>query len=205
MKKQNLTYNLEKYGDNENILFITGLSGSGKTTLSYKLSYEYNAEVLELDCMGNYYNDKYNNTVIHNITSKFLNENQDINYIIKNKKYMELKLYNFDKYIMINDRYFKYIVNYCNNSKGLYIVEGTQLFMTINPEYFIEKPVIIVGTSAMKSFYRRLKRQLTKEEKQHPFTKGRRHIKKLLNDSKRLHYKDVKKLKKFIELLNANI
>lgn len=47
-----------------NILFITGLSGNGKTTLSLDLSKKYNAIVLNLDCLCNYYNEKFNNTLI---------------------------------------------------------------------------------------------------------------------------------------------
>ncbi len=76
--------------------------------------------------------------------------------------------------------------------------------MTINPNLFFDKSIIIICESSLKSLSRRLNRQLTTKEKLHPLSIGRKHIKKLLNDSKRLHYKDVKKLNYFISILQES-
>ncbi len=121
---------------------------------------------------------------------------------------MELKLNDFNSYIKYNNIFFiffDYIYKYClsHNDKN-FIIEGTQLFMTIDPNLFIDKSIIIIGESSLKSLIRRLNRQLTIKEKQHPLSFGRKHIKKLLNDSRRLHYKDVKKLNYFISILERN-
>lgn len=202
--KNNYVNNVEKFGNENNILFITGLSGSGKTTLSSQLAEKSNAVVLNLDCLGNYYSSKFDNTLIKNITKNFFALNSDIENIIKRGKYMDLKLNNFDDYIKYNERYLRFIYNYClNNKENSFIIEGTQLFMTINPAFFRDKSIIIIRKSALKSLVRRLNRQLTIKEKMHPFSIGRKHIKKLLKDSKRLHYKDVKKLNNFISIIQS--
>lgn len=205
ISKGNFENNVSKFSKENNVLFITGLSGSGKTTLSNELSQQYKSIILGLDCLGNYYSPKFENTLIKNITNKFLKSNPDINSIIKKGKYMEVKLNNFNDYIKYNNMYFDYIYEYClNHYEKNFIIEGTQLFMTIDPSFFFDKSIIIIGESSLKSLIRRLNRQLTTREKLHPLLIGRKHIKKLLNDSKRLHHKDVKKLNYFISILQKN-
>ncbi len=202
--KNNYGSNVEKFGNENNILFITGLSGSGKTTLSNQLAEKFNAVILNLDCLGNYYSSKFDNTLIKDITKSFFESNSDIENIIKSGKYMNLKLNNFDYYIKYNNKYLNFIYNYClNNKENSFIIEGTQLFMTINPTFFRDKSIIIIRKSVLKSLVRRLNRQLTIKEKLHPFSIGRKHIKKLLINSKRLHYKDVKKLNNFIYIIQS--
>lgn len=117
---------------------------------------------------------------------------------------MNLKLNYPEEYAAWNKKYITFVEQYCNSHKGNYVVEGTQLFMTMEPEHFKGEPMIIMQTSAWQSFFRRMKRQLKKEEKKHPFTIGKKHILKLVNDSKRLHYRDAKKLNIFIEKLREN-
>ena len=70
--------------------------------------------------------------------------------------------------------------------------------MTLNPLFFKDKPLIVIRESSLKCLFRRLKRELKEEEKRHPLKMGKKYIKKLLNDSKGLHFKDLKKLNNFI-------
>ena len=98
ISKRNFVNNFDKSKNGNNTLFITGLSGSGKTCLSNKLSKEYNAVVLNLDCLGSYYSLKFNDTLIKDITTDFFELYPRIKTIIKSGKYMELKLKHFSYY-----------------------------------------------------------------------------------------------------------
>ena len=205
ISKPNLKYNVGDFFTKNNVLFITGLSGSGKTTLSFEISNKYKAEIFNLDCLSNFYSTKFNNTLIKKITGNFLKLNVDIDKILKNEKYMDLKLNHFDEYKEYNKKYFNYVCDYCIDHRNTnFVIEGTQLFMTLDPTFFYDKSLIIVRKSAMKSLIRRLKRELKDDEKKHPLTVGKRHIKKLLNDSKRLHYRDLKKLNLFINSIQKS-
>lgn len=72
------------------------------------------------------------------------------------------------------------------------------MFMTNDSVFFLDKPLVVVGTSALKSLFQRLDRQLSDEEKKKPFSVGKTHIMKLLKDVRRLQYKDAKKLNRFL-------
>lgn len=203
ISKKNLEYNTKDfYCGKEKILYIIGLSGSGKTTLGLKKAKENNAILLELDNLGGFFGEYKNSCeLMHKIVSDFLNINIELKKLLQKGKYMDLKLNHFEDYIMWNRKYIKFIEEYVSKNEGSYIIEGTHLFMTIEPKHFIGKPLIVVRTGALKSLLRRISRQLKSDEKKHPFTLGRKHLKKLLNDSKRLHYKDVKKLNSFLNKL----
>ena len=206
ISKKNITINIDDFDNSNNILFITGLSGSGKSTLSKYYAIKYNATILELDCFSNFNSNKFKNSLIRKITGKFYKSQPKISDIIKKGRYMDLKLNHFNDYVYYNNKYLEYICKYCEaHPKQNFIVEGTQLFMTIDPSYFVDKSLIIIRTSAFYSFIRRLNRQLTSKEKLHPFTYGKSHLRKLLNDSKRLHYRDVEKLNSFLKELGSDI
>ena len=53
----------------------------------------------------------------------------------------------------------KSLIDLCHaDSKNLYIIEGLQIYMWLNPEYIKDQPVIIKGTSATQSFIRAINR-----------------------------------------------
>ena len=49
---KDIQYSFEKYRNEDNILFITGLVGSGKSTLARKLGKKYNATVITQDFLA---------------------------------------------------------------------------------------------------------------------------------------------------------
>lgn len=152
-----------------------------------------------MDCLCNYYNEKFNNTLIKCLTGNFLKNNAKLDEILKNEEFMDLKLNRTSEYIFYIKRYFEYVYKFCLDYKNInFIIEGTQLFMTLNPLFFKDKPLIVIRESSLKCLFKRLKRELKEEEKRHPLKMGKKYIKKLLNDSKRLHFKDLKKLNNFI-------
>lgn len=197
-----LKYNVDRFGLNNNILYVTGLSGSGKTTLAKDFSCEYNAILFELDTLGGFYSEyKDCNSMIRELTKDFLNFNKELDLIIRKNKFVKLKIKNFNEYSKWINKYIKYLEEYTYNTNGLFVFEGTQLFKCLDPKYFISKPLVIVRTSALISMFRRIRRQKYIDKikgKKHFYKK---HFWKLLNDSKRLHYRDVKLMNKFLNAL----
>lgn len=199
--KKNLEYNLDKYNNNNNILYITGLSGSGKTTIAKDLAIKYNAVLFELDNLGGYFGEyKEDPSEIHILTKEFLDKNIELKEIIKKNKYVDLKIRHFEQYAMWTNKYINFLEEEAHKSKKLYIFEGTQIFKCIDSNHYLNKPLIIVRTSSIVSLIRRIKRQHRIDIEKNKPNFYKKHFWKLLNDSKRLHLKDVFYLNKFIEL-----
>ena len=59
LEKGDVCYNLNKWPDQYNILYITGHSGSGKTTLGIDIAKEFNCCRVELDYIAVYYLRKF--------------------------------------------------------------------------------------------------------------------------------------------------
>lgn len=197
--KKSLEYNVDKYNLNNNILYVTGLSGSGKTFLSKELSRKYNAILMELDNLGGFYGEyKFSDSIIHQLTKQFLDENSKLDSIIKKSKFIELKIKNFQEYSKWINKYTTFLENYAHSKEQYFIFEGTQIFKCLKPKYFSNKPLIIVRTSALISLIRRIKRQKNLDKIKGKNKFYRKHLLKLLNDSKRLHFKDVIILNKFL-------
>lgn len=201
--KKNIVWNIEKYNRDNNILYVTGLSGSGKTTISNSLANKFGAQLFELDHLegffGKYKND---NSIIHSLTEKFLNKNLELKTIIKKGNYFDLKINNFQEYVKWTQKYIRYLEEYALSNKNLFILEGTQLFKCVDTKHFYNKPFIIVRTSSIWSLIRRLKRHYKIDKKNHKKNFFTKHLWKLLNDSKRLHFKDYYHLNEFLKKFN---
>ena len=152
--------NLDKWKPGgSNILFITGLSGSGKSSSADKLAKENNALKFEFDIFENR-NGSFDRST-KRIYEQLLNRNP------KYKKILESDIARKDNEIVYNNDYLqqknaaiKDLVRMCNADRAhLYIIEGIQIYEYLNPEFFKDKPLIIKGTSATKSFMRALKRE----------------------------------------------
>lgn len=124
-----------------NILLITGLSGSGKSTLGKQLSKKYKAEYIELDCISD---------IIKNnrpyILQKWMNtlSSEELKDLYKDPFEGEFQ-----------PSFLNFCINYAKNNKDKkFIIEGIQIY-----ELFKDKarnyPLIIKGTSVLKSFYQR--------------------------------------------------
>ena len=132
-----LVYNMDQWlNSSDGKLFITGYTGSGKSTLASKFSKKYNVKHIELD---DYI------PVDVNKVKRLRSEN----------KFKELQLY-FDK---ISNK----AINDLLNSKDKLIIEGIQIFLFNDLNKFKEHSIIITGTSALKSFYRAVKRNLNSD------------------------------------------
>lgn len=197
---KNIYFNLDKIDIlSNNVIFVTGLSGSGKTTFAKKLSKEYEATLFELDNLGGFFGEyKESEELIHSLTAEFLNINYELREIIRQEKYVDLKIKNFDKYIYWTNKYIEFLLKYAKEQKRIFVFEGTQIFKCISAEKISNNPLIIIGTSSFISMLRRIKRHYKIDKARNKPNFFKKHLWKLLNDSKRLHFKDFKELNRFL-------
>ena len=162
VSKDNIEYNLDKWGTkNHNILYITGLSGAGKSTLTDKLSKENpDAIIITLDfffmsLLSKERYEKYKNRLDY-ITSDYFNKYHNkvgmFSNISRTVKWEDIE--NSGKEIR------KFINWIKNNYDDKIIIEGTQLFAYYDGNEFKNEPLIIIGTSMLKAFMRRAKRDM---------------------------------------------
>lgn len=150
--KDDVVKNLDKWGKGKNnILYITGLSGSGKSTIAKKYAKKNNAKLFGLDDLELMYDIDAHNNPYNKINVMFYDK------IIKRYPIAEMPL---------DDRFWEKLlqmVSYIEelmhqDSDTLYVMEGIQIYEIYESGYFLDKPIIIKGTSMIKSLYRRYKR-----------------------------------------------
>lgn len=137
-----------------NILLVTGLSGSGKSTYASLLSKIYEERFkkkyihFELDCLDFYLGGKI---PIENIKKS---EPGLYDFINKKKLSPEKRKYNNTEIVKLYKEYIKYLISWCKKHKeNCYIIEGIQIYETfeMGDTHIISQPLIILGTSALKS------------------------------------------------------
>lgn len=147
-------YNLDKWMHGKNILFVTGLSGGGKSTKARQLATEFHAIYIELDQISHAFDFKDNpskNRQDEIWIAEFLKENN----ITKDP--MKMSDAEHDKYFL---KCMDYLVSKAKADSGnLYVFEGIQVikYGRYN-NYIFGWPMIIKGTSMLKSILNRKKR-----------------------------------------------
>ena len=149
--------NLDKWNPGKNnILFITGLSGSGKTTLAKNLGKDKPAIVFEIDGLARNY-DSSNMGILAKIKERYPEYQRAVESKWATTKGSDVVLKNERTHML--QTVTKSLIDLCHaDSKNLYIIEGLQIYMWLNPEYIKDQPVIIKGTSATQSFIRAINR-----------------------------------------------
>ena len=149
--------NLDKWNPGKNnILFITGLSGSGKTTLAKDLGKDKPAIVFEIDGLARNY-DSSNMGILAKIKERYPEYKRAVESKWATTKGSDVVLKNERTHML--QTVTKSLIDLCHaDSKNLYIIEGLQIYMWLNPEYIKDQPVIIKGTSATQSFIRAINR-----------------------------------------------
>lgn len=139
----------------ENILFIAGLAGSGKTTLSREFGKDKNIEIIALDDMmvPGLFSDE-NLKDYHHLIYKFFTSTEIGKFHRDNKEYTE------DMVLNVLPAFIQFISN--NLASKKIVIEG---FYFVNDKFFdkvksvVKKhSIMILGTSMIKAFYRRMKR-----------------------------------------------
>ena len=155
--KDHMEFNLDKFGKSENILYITGLGGSGKSTIISEYGKKYNAEALEFDAITSaliHGLENLNRNKIHPIILEYL-ETQNPN---------KLNGFNDPRFNVECVKFLDWFENRVTKDDKLYILEGMQIFICFNPERFIGKPMVIMGTSVVKSMFRSVSRRYKRSE-----------------------------------------
>ncbi len=194
-----ITFNLDKFKKDSNILLVTGLSGSGKSYLSRQLAKEYNASIFQPEWLKH---TKHITPEFKPLLESFFDIHPNIVDLAKakwNNAKSEDKNELFKKYINL---FFKHFLSNIDKDK-LYIVEGLQIFSLIDFELIKNYPIIIKGTSSTKSLKNRYKRDLANKN----ITKRTAKFKflmRILKEGRLYQFKHRKVLNKFIKNYTLN-
>ena len=203
----NLEFNLNKWSKSgpHNLLYITGISGSGKTTLAKEMCKKYKAEYIELD--------KFTLGIVKGLDRWFENVNNgtyEVHPLLKEyfSKLDHLTTNGSWSKPDMGDEHTKFLIWLINKVKGdgtLYIVEGAQFFMKLSnmdPDLIKGEPLIVVGTSAFKSWVRRIKRDTANDETISRFIY---HLKKDVPMLFKYYFSNEKDLQKYIKNMQSNV
>ena len=165
----NLEFNLNKWSKSgpHNLLYITGISGSGKTTLAKEMCKKYKAEYIELDKftlgivkgLDRWFEYVNNGTYeVHPLLKEYFSQ---LDHLTTNGSWSKPDMGNE------HDKFLTWLIKKVKGNGTLYIVEGAQFFMKLSnmdPDLIKGEPLIVVGTSAFKSWVRRIKRDTSNDE-----------------------------------------
>ena len=203
----NLEFNLNKWSKSgpHNLLYITGISGSGKTTLAKEMCKRYKAEYIELDKftlgivkgLDRWFENVSNGTYeVHPLLKEYFSQ---LDHLTTNGSWSKPDM---------GDEHTKFLTWLVNKVKGngtLYIVEGAQFFMKLSnmdPNLIKGEPIIVVGTSAFKSWVRRIKRDTATDETISRFIY---HLKKDVPMLFKYYFSNEKDLQKYIKNMQSNV
>ena len=183
----NIEYNTDtlKPNSDNNILFITGFSGSGKSTLMVNLKEKYGNNIITIAgdtffmvCLYKY-RMANTTTELKNVNKFDFSRESCKSYIGPVLKryfdiyYKDINLSNgkfSNKELFV---YWEHFINWLYNdvkeNASLYrnkiiVVEGIQIYVT-NPELYKDHALIITGTSMLKSYFRKTKRDIISDKK----------------------------------------
>lgn len=154
-------------------LWITGASGDGKSTLANKLAKDNNAIVVSTDYVLMYIgftpeefenkiqklSNEYGLNLENNmLATEYINTHPNLPRGLRDPK---TKTYNRNKTVPEMVTYFEWVYNKIRTDTKYrnqkYIIEGCEI-SHMDPDFFVDKPIIIMGGSRIQSFYRRIKR-----------------------------------------------
>lgn len=156
----NYKYNIDNFSKYK-VVWITGYSGGGKTTLAEKLITDnpnIKLERISLDLFTTAYEAHYGyETYRDNL--EILNSIEEPNYI---KMFFKSKpaLKPDTKLFQAIEMFGVWLEEYAKHHRVHFAVEGIQIGY-MDPAFFKDRPLIIVGTSAINSYFRRHKRDLS--------------------------------------------
>ena len=193
ISRNDLNINLETFKNENNILFITGLVGSGKSTLARELGKKYNATVIIQDFLA--WSDCYDSDECKFFVTLFIEIYPETKEYFKNNTWRKATLSNElkDDY---RKKFDKMVIEYAiNNKNEIFIYEGSDLFCKSDFNLFLNKPLIIKRTSAIKSFIRNFKRG---NKDNNTLKKKITYLKRMKWEFKRFYIEDLPRLNDFI-------
>lgn len=154
INKEDIRRNVDNWGTKpyqDNILYVTGFSGSGKTTLSKDYSKRYGAEVFSLDFMDCFWEETLTNRFLREGFKKFPEYKSILSrcespFVFYNRE-------DIDNFLKLRPKVLKYIIDLMHEEKNnLFIIEGIQILYEDFPIDLNNVPLILKGTSGLKSF-----------------------------------------------------
>lgn len=197
--KKDFIYNLDNYGKTYNLLFITGMVGAGKSTISKEIAKNKNAIILSQDwlCWSEVYKD---DEFANEILDEFYKQCPKAREAAKGNCWHTKKL-SLEERNELRYKYNEFLINYSlKNKNNLYIIEGIDVYTTISPEQIKNNGIIVKGTSGLKCFFRRYKRDKNTENQSNLKNKLM-YLKMVINESKIYYFRDRKKVNKLIQLI----
>ena len=155
---EDLYINMDKFESGKcNIILITGFTGSGKSTLGEEMVKKFKCDDhFELDALEWWF--------LGDISEDELKEGMPPIYewLIHNKKYMNKQKPTNAEIAKMMDMMIPYVINWCTKNKDKkYVIEGIQLYESWSKNgkcNYLNYPMILKGTSGLKSTYRAMKR-----------------------------------------------
>ena len=155
---EDLYINMDKFESGKcNIILITGFSGSGKSTLGEEMVKKFKCDDhFELDALEWWFHG--------GISEDELKEGMPpiYDWLIHNKKYMNQQKPTPAEIAKMMDMMIPYVINWCTKNKDKkYVIEGIQLYENWSKNgkcNYLNYPMILKGTSGLKSTYRAMKR-----------------------------------------------
>lgn len=178
INQDDIYYNMEKFESGKNkVLYITGYSGSGKSTLAKQII-EENDDIVFIS--GDYFTLAIIHNLYGNVPEKWKLESPIFKggdyikrYLLVDGNWMNIKRHKTkDKNAMFNNETILALFHqFCiwleeeskmKRCKNRFVVEGCQVALIPNLEFFKDKPLIIKGTSAATSYIRKQKRDFSR-------------------------------------------
>lgn len=197
--KKDFIYNLENYGKTYNLLFVTGLVGAGKSTISKEIARNKNVIILAEDWLTwseVYKEDKFANKILNEFYKQCPRAEE-----VTKKNYWRAKKLSLEEDNELRSKYNEFLINYAlKNENNLYIIEGKDIYRIISAEKIINNGIIVKGTSGLKCFFRRYKRDKNTDNQSNLKNKLM-YLKMVIKQSKIYYFKDRKKLNELIDLI----
>lgn len=195
-------FDLWKKKSDHNILFVTGLSGSGKSTLARKIAKEHKAEYVEFDMFTlvlvkglDSWNSKVNDGSIevHPLILEYVSQTK-FTQPATNSWAKLSDNYNINEH----NKFVKWFINRVSGDGKLYVLEGAQFFMNMSEEsnlLIAGEPLIVTGTSMMKSWFRRYGRDVGEDKNLKTYMK---YLKKDIPALFKYYFENEKNLQDFV-------
>ena len=160
--RDDLYINMDKFESGKcNVILVTGFSGSGKSTLGEEMVSKYKCDDhFELDALEWWFDGL--------IREDELKEGMPpiYDWLIHNKKLMNLHRPTNAEIARMMDKLIPHVIKWCEKNKNKkYVVEGIQLYESWAENdrcNYLEYPMVLKGTSGLKSVYRAMKRNRDK-------------------------------------------
>lgn len=156
--RDDLYINMDKFESGKcNVILVTGFSGSGKSTLGQEMVSKYKCDDhIELDALEWWFNKAITEDELKNGLTPIYD------WLIHHKSKMNMEKPTEKQIMEMYDDVIPYVINWCKkHSDKKYVIDGIQLYENWANKgkcQYLSYPMVLKGTSGLKSIYRAMKR-----------------------------------------------